>query len=1016
MLPEKMEFTELLAKKELEWKELQHRQVLFLENALKETKKCLHEEKEKFSSLKKDFTHNLKVLAERDRDLEQYELLFTQLKLAENAKQAEISDLKIRIEKLQQEVQREKRNSDELQSHYQRKLKEHQIELERVHSSKNSDLDHHREEYEKVKRQLERKIEEVQGDLSLQKQELFIEFDSEMKKREHEFRLQLDELSTLVLSHELKAKLLCKELSVFREMELKATETLQVTESTNQTLQKTLQQKEFEIQDILAVKDARIKELENKIEALHLKSKREEETFQRKHEQLDRYAREKESALKSVKEAHSEQVQQLEKQVKELQMCIETQQMEHCRTQSRQQQLIGEKDATIEKLREEVETLKTGWDNYITQISKESVNKDLQVQTLQDKQETLLAQLAKYQKDIERYQQQLVDSVARERLMEQSKVQTELDWQKRCDNVEKAQYLHSEELIESLTKAKEQAEAEVKEKERKLNELKLVVSTVTWERDKAAGMLRAKGDQGEQVFANDARHEVQFTFASNEIQKLQQQNSELRQVIGQMRKEMESLCEQIPPPANQQVEGPHTQQQGKTLAPDYVKSLEDEIQNLKQKNRTMEKQLQEAQGPKDEFSDPSPSKPVPLENSYIQNYISGLNETIAALRADKVTSAAAVRRLEARAAHLDSMVNEFILKVQQKQAEVDQLQFQLNNETRHNQAAISCLQQGKAELEMQLTEARKEAEEYFKGNLQQNVQAVGLGNEVSALKLELASQRIPVVLSENETINQLREEILSLRQQLNCYKTSGSCSPDAQIVMLRNKLKEAVNKISKLSLEKQQLIDMGNRLRAEQVSAEGLAKKPFTRYQPQSTTPSSNIPAQDSQNRLSKLENLQYQLTNQELQFAQYQKSPRWPAKHHNSVRKKNQGDSEYLKPQKKENSPPLMSVQEMNGSMSSRPTTSWFEGDTSLQDVWKILDMGSSPSLMSSIEERQQRGISGRRTMPPNKSKGMVSTNNPSPLRKTPGEKSNKSPAIKQTKTKSFQNTPKIRNYNVKD
>lgn len=42
-------------------------------------------------------------------------------------------------------------------------------------------------------------------------QELLLEFESEMQKREHEFRLQADGMSSVVLSHELKVLHLCCE-------------------------------------------------------------------------------------------------------------------------------------------------------------------------------------------------------------------------------------------------------------------------------------------------------------------------------------------------------------------------------------------------------------------------------------------------------------------------------------------------------------------------------------------------------------------------------------------------------------------------------------------------------------------------------------------------------------------------------------------------------------------------------------------------------------------------------------
>ncbi|KAG8446407.1 hypothetical protein GDO86_014020 [Hymenochirus boettgeri] len=821
MLPEEEEFSKLLAKKEQEWRELQHRQVQFLEKSLKDTKKELREQNEKFLALKNDFTHNLKVLAERDRELEQFEMMFNHLKVVENGKQSEISDLKIQIQKFQQEIQKEKKKFDNLQVHYQRKLKEHQIDLERIQSSKNHDIDHHREEYEKVKRQLERKIEEVQGDLALQKQEMMVEFDAEMKRREHEYRLQMDEMSTMVLAHELKVKFLTKELEVLREGELQTLESVQNLESTNQKLQEDLTRKDWEINDLSVVKDARIKELQNNVKSLQEQHKKQGDSFQRKHEQLDHFAREKESALKSMKEAHAEQVQQMEKQIKELQMCTETLQMEQRRTQSSQQDILAEKETMIEKLKEEVNTLRTGWDNYISQISKESVNKDLQIQSIQEEMEKLKAQITRYQKDIEKYQQQLVGSVDRERILEQAKIQSELDWQKRCELVEKTQYQQSEDLIESLTKAKEQS------------------------------------------FAIEAIQELQKMFPSDEIRKLQEQNSELRNVIGQMRNEMESLY--------------------------YVQPLEDEMRNLKQKNREMEEKC---------------------------------------LRADKVSSVAVTKRLEARTVHLDSMVSQLTQKL-------------------HNKAT-----------------SRRDSE-----------------STTAAGRIE---------------------------------SPSGSSS-NSQVYMLSNKLKEAAKKISQLSLEKQQLIDMGNRLRAELASTE--------ENQPQMSRLSpSEIQVPEAENRLLALENLQYELTCQELQYAQYQKSSSIPAKESSGFRAKKNADIHGMpelaavrsypgtpKLEHKENKYP---VDNETIVPSSNLASSFGEVDSSLQDVWKLLDMGSSPSLISSQEESKQAYA---KKSPQMATLNGISTTDPGSQR-AQKERTFKPTTVRQGKPKGSQSTTKIRNYNIRD
>lgn len=127
------DLNELLIFKEQELKELQVRQTHFQKTALQETQKHLKEMHRKFNKLKEDFTYNLRVLEERDKELEHYDALFTQLKMVENAKEAEVSDLRIQVDKLQQTLAREIKKQEAQQYQYQQKLKEHQLQLEQLH-------------------------------------------------------------------------------------------------------------------------------------------------------------------------------------------------------------------------------------------------------------------------------------------------------------------------------------------------------------------------------------------------------------------------------------------------------------------------------------------------------------------------------------------------------------------------------------------------------------------------------------------------------------------------------------------------------------------------------------------------------------------------------------------------------------------------------------------------------------------------------------------------------------------
>lgn len=75
---------------------------------LQDVIKQLQDMHENFNKLK-DFVYNLRTLEERDEGLELYDVTFTHLKTSENAKQAEISDLRIQLDTLKEMLVNERR-------------------------------------------------------------------------------------------------------------------------------------------------------------------------------------------------------------------------------------------------------------------------------------------------------------------------------------------------------------------------------------------------------------------------------------------------------------------------------------------------------------------------------------------------------------------------------------------------------------------------------------------------------------------------------------------------------------------------------------------------------------------------------------------------------------------------------------------------------------------------------------------------------------------------------------------
>ncbi|MBN3313492.1 CCD57 protein, partial [Atractosteus spatula] len=1064
----------LLASKEREWKELQAKRVQQLEEALRDTRAQLTTQGEVFQRLKEDFEFNLRVLEERDRELERYDAMAARLHSVESARQAETSELRIQIDKLQEAVSAEARKREELQRLYQQRVAEQHLQLETVQSTKGHEIERHREEYESLKRELERKIQEVEGELALQKQELMVEFDSEMKRREHEFILRMDEMSNVVLSHELKVKLLTKELEVHTKAHSEAVEALQASEELYRDAQKEIKRREWDIKDISAVKDARLKELEDKLSVMEMNRKKEEEIFNRKHEELDRCAREREAALVAVRETHAEQLRDMGNKNRELQTDLDTLLMEKRRLEWSHADALREKEDQIEKLRGELETTRAGWDAYIAQVSKETVSKDMELQALGERESKLKTELQRYKEDVERYKQQVSRGVERERGLEQARVQAELDWQRRCEDAEQVQYAKNEELIQGLTQARDQVTAELREKERELQDMSAFLRSVSLERDQALAALSKNGlpSREKQLQAGEGS-----SFPSDEIRRLQQQNASLRDIIAEMRKDMEALSEQIPvhpagpktPRGTEPVKSPAGP--GK-----YTKSLEEEVKELKKKYRSLEEQLEEAQRAPSQPPAPGLAFPVSADNAYLQNHIRTLNEIIGGLRAEKVSRSAALKKHEVRVAHLESAISQLTQQLHTKQAETDELRFELANQRKRSGAEEAGLRQRVAAVEMELAEARREAEEYQRGSLLQNLEAVSLGNQVSALKLDIASRREPIIVEQSEMVKQLQDENLRLRQLLVAERPDAGLfgKERVSVPMLRSKLKQAVCYISQLTRDKEQLIEMGNRLRAQLAEA-GLSgghrfpsstNKPTEDLVPSvSESHSMKSTTQDPQNRLSALEQLQYQLTTQELQYAQreqYKKTPivvrynlsdsesgdkvrinnPWDQHSKSELSNEKKASPLHFKNnvrRRKENTPPASShshkphqVEPSQTCPEVRPHSdqsqlfiSSLGTDSTLQDVWQMLDRGLSSSgstPQEGFEKVPGVGVgvgvagTGEAVQGPSipvledsvRVQGKRADLQP---RKTPGKSSEPS-----QKHKQHSKTPKIRNYNIKD
>ena len=110
----------VVLQKEKEWREAFQLRVQALEETIVQKDKELKQEKLRFRKLKEDFEYNLRLVIERDEELEKYDAMIGKVKEAEHVKTAEVSELCVKIDELKIKLENEQKAKQELQKHYQK--------------------------------------------------------------------------------------------------------------------------------------------------------------------------------------------------------------------------------------------------------------------------------------------------------------------------------------------------------------------------------------------------------------------------------------------------------------------------------------------------------------------------------------------------------------------------------------------------------------------------------------------------------------------------------------------------------------------------------------------------------------------------------------------------------------------------------------------------------------------------------------------------------------------------------
>lgn len=741
----------------------------------------------------------MKLLEERDADLKHYEQLFEQLRGNDNLSNQKVSDMKIKVDEFQMKFNLLQKEKEELQRHYQGRLKHYQEDVNKFYMEKEEERRGEREEYEQLKKSLQVKIDDTQHELEFEKQRVLKQTEDAIKQKENECRGRLNKSEGEVHSYQLKVKSLASELHTLRSCNTEALESAENNRGTAMQLGKVLKEKEWELEDVKNTSDIRIKELTFKMEEYERNLKWKTEEFERKYSEMEKLSNEREGVLKNLKEAADTNEAKLHNELLSLQKRKEEMEVENKRLQWDLSDKVREMNKEFERLNAKISTQDIKYKEEMENMNKIIAAKDVEMEALKSSEDSLRKDNVRLKGSVEKLKKELTLSLEREKILENAKVQLELEWRRRYETKESELFSKHDDLIQSINNEKDEALDRLKTKENELNRHENLIKLLEDDKEIALKCLKEHGVNTDHLFADriperesDAKVHVS-KGSKKEMELLVKQNEELKEVIGIMRDEMELLSQQAKSShstpnkdngALNKANGSSNKDNGvpNKLHNDggnskYTNELEQEVQDLKAANRNLLLKVEDLT----RNEKPPSGVATKLNINQLDSGVKGhhnsreLNDLVGALKNENVKLSAVVNSKELALKHLNEIYSQLKSEKDQQSTQFDKLQFDFTSKSKVFELNITTLKQRVSELELQLQQSRSEAETYYKSVVERN-------------------------------------HDIAIQQPINLTSTRGVSNSAA---FYKDKLRIAVERIKELSFERSRLINVGNKYRAE---------------------------------------------------------------------------------------------------------------------------------------------------------------------------------------------------------
>ncbi|EDV27403.1 uncharacterized protein TRIADDRAFT_53062 [Trichoplax adhaerens] len=516
--------------------------IVKLQNTLHQRNKQLDNEKNRFQRLKKDFLYNLRLLEDRDRELQKYDALISKSNSSNSSVSAEARQLRIDNDRLKKELAQQEYERERLQLLHHQRMEEQQVKINEHREEAGKQLQeerrHHRLRYEELQRQMMNSRKSMKPNNS----QAFRYFNSEIKR-------DLDKMKH----------------TAFDTWEDKNhCHVVEQNEEDIVRLKDLIQNKNCELDNTVRAKDNRIFELESEIKTLKSHIRRVQEDFLEKNSLMDQTLQEREQVIAELTKAKHGMEMKLNEKNLNLELSLDDAKFEKLRLQrecnSHTEQAQNDKVSFQKQI--------AGYQCKMAEAEKEyddtvSILKQ-RIYSLTKNQKRLESERDMCRKDLESYQYSLGNTLKCFITLASLKEQAEIDWKLKLEEISTTCYNRQEEIFSALIKAKDETLAIAEKSHSKLQPTDSHLQAITRNQDG--------------IYNNTP---------------ILQQNEILKLVIKEMRYEMEALTKRLAESANINNEEEYSIGSGSVKHPTWrnlTELLRDTVETLE--NRILAREIE----------------------------------------------------------------------------------------------------------------------------------------------------------------------------------------------------------------------------------------------------------------------------------------------------------------------------------------------------------------------------------------------------------------------------------------